>query len=122
MILLAKWFNLVGNCPGRTEDMKEPQGRGSTCAPALPFSGNTRQIVCMKNTTRLLATALALVLSPLALGGCLVGTAVSVAGNVVEGAVNVTGDVAEGAVNTTGAVVGAVIPGDDEDEDEARED
>lgn len=65
-----------------------------------------------------MATALALLLSPLALGGCLVGTAVGVAGNVVEGAVNVTGDVAEGAVNT----VGAVIPdGDDDEKDEDDE-
>lgn len=72
----------------------------------------------MKQKTRQLVTALVLVLSPLALGGCLLGTAVGVAGDVVEGAVNVTGDVAEGAVNT----VGAVIPdGDDEEKSEDEE-
>ncbi|MCI4643253.1 MAG: hypothetical protein MRY64_00540 [Hyphomonadaceae bacterium] len=67
----------------------------------------------MLKSSRRMATALALILSPLLLGGCL---AASIAGNVVEGAVNVTGDVAEGAVNTAGAVV---PDGDDEkDEDD----
>ena len=67
----------------------------------------------MKISIRQTATALALILSPMMLGGCLAATAVSVAGNVVEGAVNVTGDVAEGAVNTAGAVI---PDGDDEDD------
>jgi hypothetical protein len=70
----------------------------------------------MKICSRRTATALALILSPAMLGGCLAATAVSVAGNVVEGAVNVTGDVAEGAVNTAGAV----IP--DGDDDKGKED
>ncbi|MEM9738678.1 MAG: NF038104 family lipoprotein [Pseudomonadota bacterium] len=65
------------------------------------------------------ATAIALIVSPLALSGCL---AASVAGNVVEGAVNITGDVAEGAVNTTGAVVGAAIPDGDKDDDKSEKD
>lgn len=48
------------------------------------------------------------------LSGCLaaaaVGTTVGVAGDVAEGAVNVAGDVGQ-----------AVIPGDDDDEDRARD-
>ncbi|MEL6568326.1 MAG: hypothetical protein AAFQ22_07900 [Pseudomonadota bacterium] len=73
----------------------------------------------MKNLHRTAAAvALVLVLAALPVSGCL---AVSVAGDVVEGAVNVTGDVAEGAVNTTGAVVGAVTPSGDKDEDEKQE-
>ncbi len=71
--------------------------------------------------TRQQLTRLAIIAClPVALGGCLVGTAVSVAGDVAEGAVNVTGDVAEGAVNTTGAVVGAVTPGGDKNDDEDK--
>ncbi len=72
----------------------------------------------MLTNKRAVAPALALLIAPLALSGCL---AASVAGNVVEGAVNVTGDVAEGAVNTTGAVVGAAIP-DGEDDTEKKDD
>ncbi|MGB3626571.1 MAG: hypothetical protein WA989_12125 [Henriciella sp.] len=56
-----------------------------------------------------------ILVAPLALGGCIVGTAVGVAGDVVEGAVNVTGDVAEGAVN-------AVTPDGDKDKKKQEED
>jgi len=69
----------------------------------------------MKNISRSATSAIAILLLPTTLSGCL---AVSVAGDVVEGAVNVTGDVAEGAVNATGSVVGAAIPDGDEDDDE----
>ncbi len=67
---------------------------------------------------RTLARLTLLVCLPAMTGGCLVGTAVGVAGDVAEGAVNVTGDVAEGAVNTTGAIVGAVTPGGNDEEEQ----
>lgn len=73
----------------------------------------------MRDFKRTIAPAIALLIAPLALSGCL---AASVAGNVVEGAVNITGDVAEGAVNATGAVIDAATPDGDKAEDDEGKD
>ncbi len=67
---------------------------------------------------RTMIRALAALLLILPLSACLAGAAIGVAGAAIGAAGAVTGAVVGTAVKTTGAVVDAVLPGDDDEEED----